>query len=136
MQYKKLIIYTDGGARGNPGKSGIGAVLKNEDKKNILEISEYIGIATNNQAEYRAAIRALEEAQKLAAEDLKVYLDSELIVKQLNGKYRVKNIKLIPLYVELTRLQRTFKTASFEHVRREFNKEADALANLAMDNAN
>ena len=133
MQYKKLTIYTDGGSRGNPGKSGIGAVLKDDNKENIKEVSEYLGIATNNQAEYTAVIRALEEAQKLGAQELEFYLDSELIVKQLEGKYKVKNKGLIPLFIKLCKLRDTFKKTSFTHVRRELNKEADALANLAMD---
>ena len=133
MKHNKLIIYTDGGSRGNPGKSGIGAVLKDEDKKNIAEISEYLGIATNNQAEYTAVIRALEKAQKLGAQNLKFYLDSELIVKQLKGEYKVRNKGLIPLFIKLCKLRDTFEKTSFTHVRREFNKEADALANLAMD---
>ncbi len=133
MKYEKIIIYTDGGSRGNPGKAGIGAVLKDENKKNIAEISKYLGIATNNQAEYTAVIYALKKAQKLNAQILECYLDSELIVKQLKGEYKVKNKGLIPLFIELCRLRDTFKKTSFTHVRREFNKEADALANLAMD---
>ena len=132
-KYEKLIIYTDGGSRGNPGKSGIGAVLKNEDKGNVAEISEYLGIATNNQAEYTAVIRALEKAKKLNAQILEFYLDSELIVKQLKGEYKVKNKGLIPLFIKLCQLRDSFAQTSFTHVRREFNKEADALANLAMD---
>jgi len=133
MQEEKLIIYTEGGARGNPGPAGIGAVLYNEKKEIIAEISEYIGETTNNQAEYRAVIAALEKAKDLEAQELVFYLDSELVVKQLNGQYKVKNEGLVPLFVKIHNLKLNFKKISFSHVRREYNKEADALANKAMD---
>jgi len=133
MQEEKLIIYTDGGARGNPGPAGIGAVLYDEKKEIIAEISEYIGETTNNQAEYRAVIAALEKAKDLEAQELVFYLDSELVVKQLNGQYKVKNEGLVPLFVKIHNLKLNFKKISFSHVRREYNKEADALANKAMD---
>lgn len=131
--YKKLKIYSDGGARGNPGPAGIGAVIKNEEGENVEEISEYIGETTNNQAEYRALLKALETAKVLGAEELDCYLDSELVVKQLNREYKVKNKELAPLFVKIYNLSQGFKKVSFAHVRREMNKEADALANLAMD---
>lgn len=133
MKYEKITIYSDGGSRGNPGKAGIGAILKDENKKNISEISEYLGIATNNQAEYTAIIKALEKAHKLGAQNVECYLDSELIVKQINGDYKVKNKGLIPLFLQLTKLKNNFQKISFTHIRRELNKESDKLANEAMD---
>jgi len=134
MDTKKIVIYSDGGARGNPGPAGIGAVLYDSEKNIIAEISEYLGEATNNQAEYQAIISALEKAQELKAEELECYLDSELVVKQLSGEYKVKNAGLAPLFIKIYNLKHNFKKVSFNHVRREFNKEADALANQAMDN--
>ena len=130
---KKLIIYTDGGARGNPGPAGIGCVLYDEKKNVVKEIAEYIGKTTNNQAEYKACLRAMEEAKKLDAEELEFYLDSELVVKQLNREYKVKNKELAPLFVKIYNLSQQFKQVTFAHIRREKNKEADALANQAMD---
>ena len=132
---KKIIIYSDGGARGNPGPSGIGAVLYDENKKLLAEISEYLGETTNNQAEYRALIFALKKAKSLGGEDLSCYLDSELVVKQLKREYKVKNAELAPLFLEVHNLSLNFKKIEFIHVRREFNKEADRLANEAMDRA-
>ncbi len=132
---KKIIIYSDGGARGNPGPAGIGAVLYDENKKLLAEISEYLGETTNNQAEYRALIFALKKAKSLGGEDLSCYLDSELVVKQLKREYKVKNAELAPLFLEVHNLSLNFKKIEFIHVRREFNKEADRLANEAMDRA-
>ena len=138
MENKKLIIHTDGGARGNPGPAGIGIVIQDEESKVIKEISEYIGEATNNQAEYRAVIRAMEEAQKLGAEELKFYLDSELVVEQLNRRYKVKNKELAPLFVRIFNMSQSLtglgiKKVTFKHVPRERNKEADRLVNEAID---
>lgn len=130
---QKLIIFTDGGARGNPGPAGIGAALKNENGEIVAEISEYLGVATNNQAEYKALLAALEKARELRAETLECYLDSELIVKQLKGEYKVKNKGLLPLFFEVQNLSKAFQQISFSHVKRELNQEADRLANLAMD---
>lgn len=129
----KLISYTDGGARGNPGPAGIGAVIYNEDKKILAEISEYLGETTNNQAEYRALIAALEKARDLGADELDCFLDSELVVKQLNREYKVKNKELAPLFLKIYNLSQGFRKITFTHVRREYNAEADRLANEAMD---
>jgi len=129
----KLIIYTDGGARSNPGPAGIGAVIYNEKKEIIKEISEYIGETTNNQAEYRAVVYALEAAKKIKADFLEFFLDSELVVKQLNREYKVKNKDLAPLFIKINNLILSFKKVNFTHIRREFNKEADRLVNLAVD---
>lgn len=130
---KKYIIYSDGGARGNPGPAGIGAVIYDEEKNIVAEISEYIGNTTNNQAEYKALIAALKKAKELKAEELDCYLDSELVVKQLKREYKVKNPDLSPLFLEIHNLSLSFKKISYTHVRRELNKEADKLANQAMD---
>jgi ribonuclease HI len=130
---KKLIIYTDGGARGNPGPAGIGAVIYDEKQRVVVEISEYLGVATNNQAEYRALLAALKKAQSLEATELEFYLDSELVVKQLNREYKVKNKDLAPLFLTIHNLSLSFKKITYTHVPRERNKEADQLANEAMD---
>ena len=133
MKYKKFIIYTDGGSRGNPGPAGCGAVIYDEDKNIVTEISEFIGAATNNQAEYKAVVFAIKKAQEFEVDFLDFYLDSELVVKQLNREYKVKNKELAPLFVQIYNAIFKFKKVNFSHVRREFNKEADKLANLAMD---
>lgn len=129
----KLIIFTDGGARGNPGPAGIGAVLYDENKVLVAEVSEYLGVATNNQAEYKALIAALKKAQELGASELDCYLDSELVVKQLKREYKVKNADLAPLFLIIHNLSLSFKKISYTHIPREKNKEADRLANEAMD---
>ncbi|MEI7619967.1 MAG: ribonuclease HI family protein [Candidatus Falkowbacteria bacterium] len=133
MHHKKIIIYTDGGARGNPGPAGIGVAIYTEDKEIIEEHSDFLGIATNNQAEYKAVILALKKAHLLEAEEIHFFLDSELVVKQLRGEYKVKNQDLASLYLEIHNLSIHFKKISYTHVRRELNKEADRLANEAMD---
>ncbi|MEI7452398.1 MAG: ribonuclease HI family protein [Candidatus Falkowbacteria bacterium] len=130
---KKFIIYTDGGSRGNPGPAGIGAVLYDEDKKVIAEIAEFLGVATNNQAEYKAVIAAFKKAKELGGEELDFYLDSELVVKQLRREYKVKHPDLAPLFLEIYTLSLSFKKITYTHIRREFNKAADKLANIAMD---
>ena len=129
----KIIIHSDGGARGNPGPAGIGAVLNAEDGIVLAEVSKYIGETTNNQAEYKALIAGLEKAKELKAEEVDCYLDSELVVKQLNHEYKVKNAELAPLFLKVYNLSLSFKKVIFIHVRREYNKEADNLANQAMD---
>jgi ribonuclease HI len=133
MNKKKLIIYCDGGSRGNPGPAGLGAVIYDENKNKLFEISEFLGVTTNNQAEYKGVLQAIKKAKELKAKDLSFYLDSELIVKQMNGQYRVKNKDLLPIYMEIRKYILDFQKVEFNHVRREYNKEADALANMAMD---
>jgi len=132
---KKFIIYTDGGARGNPGPAGIGVVIKNERGEVIFEISNYIGEATNNQAEYKAVVAAIEKVKELGADELEFFLDSELVVKQLNREYKVKNRELAPLFVRIYNASMEFKKVTFKHVPREKNKEADKLVNQAIDRA-
>jgi len=130
---KKLIIHTDGGARGNPGPAGIGIVMADEQGKIIKTISRYLGRATNNQAEYQALLTAINEAVKLKAQEADFYLDSELVVKQMKREYKVKDKELQSLFVKIYNQTLQFKKISFHHVGREKNKEADALANKAMD---
>jgi ribonuclease HI len=132
----KIILNTDGGARGNPGPSGIGVVLKDETGKLLKAQGEYIGIATNNEAEYKALILGLKLAQNLQALEILVRMDSELIVRQMQGVYKIKDEKLKKLAQEVFRLKSSFKNIVFVHVPREKNSEADALVNEAIDNAN
>ncbi|MCX6795240.1 MAG: ribonuclease HI family protein [Candidatus Falkowbacteria bacterium] len=129
----KLISFTDGGARGNPGPAGVGGVLYNDQKVLVEKLSRYLGETTNNQAEYRALIMAVEKAKDLGADELECFLDSELVVKQLNREYKVKNQELAPLFLKIHNLSLGFKKITFHHIPREKNKEADALANEAMD---
>jgi ribonuclease HI len=133
MNKDKLIIYCDGGSRGNPGPAGLGAVIYDEENNKLFELSEFLGVTTNNQAEYKGVLKAIKKAKELKAKELSFYLDSELIVKQMKGQYRVKNRDLIPLYMEIRKHILEFQKVEFNHVRREYNKEADALANMAMD---
>ncbi|PIR66322.1 MAG: ribonuclease H [Parcubacteria group bacterium CG10_big_fil_rev_8_21_14_0_10_36_14] len=128
----KLTIFTDGGARGNPGPAGIGVVIK-ENGRTIKEYGKYIGETTNNQAEYRALISALETAKEMGAEEVNIFMDSELIVKQVKGEYKVKHPGLAPLFLKLHNLRMGFKKFSVAHIRRERNTEADALVNKAID---
>ena len=130
----KLTIYTDGGARGNPGPSGIGVVIYNEKKQVIKEVSEYIGAATNNQAEYKALLRGLEEAKKLRATEVNIFMDSELVIKQLKQEYRVREPELAKVFVKVWNLLQGFNNYSLKHVLRGKNKRADKLVNDAIDN--
>ena len=131
MKVRKVIIYADGASRGNPGLAAVGATIKNEEGRLLTSISRRIGRATNNQAEYKAIITALEEAIKLGASEVGVYLDSELIVRQISGQYRVKNTALKPLYLQVRQLQGLLKDFTITHVPRQQNIEADDLANKA-----
>ncbi len=126
------IIHTDGGARGNPGPAGIGATIKIGEKTH--ELKRYIGETTNNQAEYRALIMALEHAKELGVTEADCRLDSELVVKQLNREYKVKDKDLAPLFVRVWNLMSEFKKITFKHIYREDNKAADKLVNEAIDN--
>ncbi|MBN2885015.1 ribonuclease HI family protein [Patescibacteria group bacterium] len=129
----KLIIHSDGGARGNPGPAGIGACLHDEAGNLQAEVSLFLGIATNNQAEYKALLAGLEKALELKAEEVECYLDSELVVKQINHEYKVKNKELAPLFLQVYNISTKFKKTKFIHIPREQNKMADQLANDAMD---
>jgi ribonuclease HI len=132
MKPKKLLVYSDGASQGNPGRAAIGAVIKDEKGKVVATVSQAIGYTTNNQAEYRAIIAALEAAVKLGAEEVEVRADSELVVEQLNGRYKIKKASLRPLYQEVVRLTGALKTFSISYIPREHNKEADRLANKAL----
>ena len=125
-------LFTDGGSRGNPGPAAIGGVIYENDQE-IAHFSKYLGTGTNNQAEYTALLTGLELAKKHKINNLQCFLDSELVVKQLNKEYRVKDADLAKLFVKAWNLAQEFENVSFNHVRREFNKEADRLVNLALD---
>ena len=128
----RLQIYADGACWGNPGPAAIGAVIKDEQQRKLVEVSQYIGKGTNNQAEYRAVIAALKSAAKFNADEVLLYLDSELIIRQLAGEYKVKNILLRPLYTEAVTLLKKFKNLSISHVGHSGNEEAHALAKAAL----
>ena len=130
---EKVVIFADGASRGNPGLAAIGATIKNEHGQLIASISKGIGITTNNQAEYRAIIAALEEAVRLGAKQADISLDSQLVVRQISGEYRVKNSALKPLYQQAKQLLSRFESFNIRHITRQQNKEADRLANLALD---
>ena len=130
----KLKIYTDGGARGNPGPAGIGIVFYGEKNRLIEKYSQAIGDQTNNQAEYKAVIFALKKAKKLKFKNVECFSDSELIVNQLSHKYKIKDEKLQPLFIQVWNLMIDFDKISFHHIPREQNKEADKLVNEALDN--
>ena len=130
---KIVVINTDGGARGNPGPAGTGVVIKDQQGQVLYAVGEYIGQTTNNVAEYKALIRSLEQAHNLGATELQINMDSELIVKQMLGQYKIKEPTLKELAGQVFRLQNHFQKISFTHVRREFNKEADFLVNQAID---
>lgn len=127
-----MVINTDGASRGNPGPAAIGVTIKDEQGKLITAISQPIGPATNNQAEYRAIIVALEEAIRLDAKQVELFSDSELVVRQINGRYRVKNAALQPLYQQVRQLQSQLKDFTITHIPRQQNQEADSLASKAL----
>jgi ribonuclease HI len=129
----KARLSTDGGARGNPGQAAYGYVLEAEDGTVLAAHGERIGVATNNVAEYRALIAGLEKALELNVDDVEVISDSELLVKQMTGEYRVKNEALKQLSVEAGRLAGRLRKVTYEAVRREHNELADRLVNEALD---
>ena len=131
MTINKVIIHTDGASRGNPGPAAIGVTIKDEKGNLLSSISRAIGKTTNNQAEYKAVIAALEQAIKLGAKQVELNSDSELMVKQLLGKYRVKKDTLQPLFAQVKELAAHFESFKVKHIPREQNSEADALANKA-----
>lgn len=129
----KLIIFSDGGARGNPGPAAAGAVIKNPAGETVGTISEYLGEQTNNYAEYMALIMGLEKAKALDAAEVECVLDSELVVKQMKGQYKVKEPTLQKLFIRAHNVAMSFKKISYRHVMRAQNKEADRLVNEALD---
>jgi ribonuclease HI len=128
-------VHVDGGSRGNPGPAGVGVVIIRPDGRVMERIHRYIGEATNNVAEYHALLLALERAQSLGCTDLEVYSDSELLVRQIQGRYQVKNAGLRPLFTKAKERIAGFRHFRIQHVPREQNMEADALANRGMDEA-
>jgi len=131
----KATLFADGGSRGNPGPAAGGAVLFAEDGSALAEVGEYLGIATNNVAEWRALLAGLAKARELGIDDLAVRLDSELVVRQLSGVYRVKHADLIPLANKAKTLLRGFHSVDIQHVRRKDNAAADAVVNQVLDEA-
>ncbi len=137
---KKIIIYTDGGSRGNPGKAAIGVVFCNEKEQIIKKYGEYLGDQlTNNEAEYSAVIFALKKFKTLFGKaiaeksEVEFRADSELMVKQLNGEYKIENEKIQKFFMEIWNLKIDFNSIKFKHIPREKNKEADRLVNEALD---
>ena len=129
-----FILFTDGGSRGNPGPTAAGIFLCTPDKAFIKEIGIYLGKGTNNDAEYKALVIGLKTAMKCGAKNLACFLDSELIVKQLNGIYKMKNERLRVSFDEIKMLEKNFETISYKHILREKNKKADDLVNEVLDN--
>ncbi len=130
---EKVIIHSDGASRGNPGKAAIGVIIQDESGNILRIVSRFIGVTTNNQAEYKALIAGLEEAAALGASEVVIFVDSELVVMQIKGRYRVKKPQLVPLYLRAGELLAGFKSYTIEHVPRSLNGPADRLANLALD---
>lgn len=130
---KKLQIYTDGGSRGNPGPAACGVVILDEDEKLVKLNAKYLGQMTNNQAEYEGVITALRMTAVMDVDEIDFFLDSDLMVKQLNGEYKVKSSNIKPLKSTIDKLLKQFKKVTFSHVRREYNKAADKLVNIVLD---
>lgn len=128
-----LIIYTDGGSRGNPGKAGVGLVLYDAQLNLLEQVHKYIGTKTNNEAEYTAVLFGFTLAEKFKPTSIAFYLDSELIVKQLTGKYKIKNDRLLEFATKIKDLQKKYAKVTYTHIPREKNKLADKLVNLALD---
>ena len=130
---ERLTVWVDGASRGNPGPAGIGILIKGQSGIDEIKFSRYIGEATNNQAEYRALIMALEESAKLGAVHPDIRMDSELVVRQVQGSYKTRNAKLKPLLQRVKQLLTGFQSFTITHIPRQQNRIADALANQAID---
>lgn len=130
---KKLVVYVDGGSRGNPGPSGIGVIVRDERGGALKNISKYIGDTTNNVAEYTALIYGLQEALILRADEVIINTDSELLAKQISKEYKTKDRELKPLYEQVRHLLTGFKRYEIKHIGRSENKGADKLVNKAVD---
>ena len=126
-------VYTDGGSRGNPGPSAAGGVIFSPEHKQLAEVSKYLGMRTNNYAEYSGLIITLQKCIELNIKNIEVSMDSKLVVEQLNGKWKVKNESLKILFDEVKELLKSFQQISFRHIKREFNKHADSLVNKCLD---
>lgn len=137
---KKIIIYTDGGARGNPGIAGAGAYIVDSDGKVLKQCSQFLGVQTNNYAEYQAVILGLENLKRIVGTenlenyDIEVKMDSELVKKQLSGEYQIREESLYPMFIKIWNMRvKDFPNLKFTHIPREENKNADRLSNVAMD---
>ncbi len=136
----KIVAYIDGGARGNPGPAALGVVIYNKSGDQLKEYGQPLGVKTNNEAEYLAAIFALEKIKALWGKSriknlsVEVYSDSQLLVEQINGRYKITNDKLIPLFIKLWNLKIDFGQVIFRAARREDNQDADRMVNQALDN--
>lgn len=133
MNTKQLLIYIDGAARGNPGPAGIGVVIFDKDKKKVKEYYKYLGETTNNIAEYNALVYALQEAHMMGVKDVILYMDSELVAKQVKGEFRVKNKNIKPLFEQALHLINGLEKVEVKHIDRSLNKDADKLANKAIN---
>jgi len=133
MSDTKIKIYSDGGSRGNPGPAACGVILKTMSGDVISKHSKYLGETTNNQAEYNGVLLGLEEAQKIRVQEIDFYLDSELVVKQLNQVYKVKNADIQTIFVKVWNKIQEFKKVTFRHIFREENKDADQMVNFELD---
>ncbi len=129
----ELIIYSDGGSRGNPGPAAGAYVIKDTEGRVIDEAGVYLGVTTNNVAEYKALLAALEKAERLGTKKVNCFLDSELVVKQLNGQYRIKEEKMRQLFGQISKITKNFQGVTFHHVPRSQNKRADELVNQILD---
>jgi ribonuclease HI len=133
-EHRRLLIYTDGAARGNPGPAGLGAVLRDAvTGVPVAELARYLGIRTNNYAEWTAVEAALDEALRLGATHVDLRLDSELVARQISGRYRVKHPSLQPIHARVMAQLARLSGYTVAHVPRELNKEADRLSNVAID---
>jgi ribonuclease HI len=132
--FERLTFYIDGASRGNPGKAAVGIVVLDGKGHVIDEVKRYIGETTNNMAEYQALIEALTEGKRLGGRVIHVFSDSELLVRQMNGIYKVRDSKLLDFYNEAKRLISSFKEFKIDHITRDKNSKADSLANEALDN--
>ena len=133
--YTTLHLFSDGGSRGNPGPAAIGAVLQQPDGTHLAGFKDYLGEATNNQAEYRALLLGIQKAKEYGAHTLHCFLDSELVVKQLRREYKIKDPNLSQLFIKIWNISQGFEKIDFTHIPREKNKEADLLVNQALDEA-
>ena len=130
---RRLILETDGASRGNPGLAGAGIIIKDERGRKLESLHSFLGVTTNNQAEYQALIQGLEAVSRHNPDAVLVQMDSELVVKQMNGQYRVRSPEIVPLFTQAVELVTTLPDVSFVHIPRERNRGADRLSNLAID---
>jgi len=135
MEHRALLLYTDGACRGNPGVGGAGAILVDPKGRVVCSLKKFLGLCTNNIAEYKALILGLEAAVERRPKKLHIFIDSELLVKQVDGSYRVKHENLKPLMVKVRDLLSSLESYTIQHIDRSENKKADELANEAIDEA-